>query len=465
MVDGLADETDVLVIGGGPGGYVTALEAGRAGHDVVLVTDEAPGGTCVHRGCIPSKALLSATRRVQDVTDATAERMGIYADPYIDSSDLFAWKDDLVAALSDGVVGRCRANGVKVVIGHASFQDPHTALVESDDGQGTIAFDNAVVATGSRPTALSSLPFDDELIIDSRQALSLASVLNSLVIVGGGYIGMERAFVFARLGTAVTVVEALQSALPGFDPEITGIVVEHAEALGVEFHFGERAEEYTRTGDSIHLSTGMDSYAGDAVLVAVGREPVADTVDLNAAGIERTDDGFVDVDASGRTTNDRVFAVGDVTGGKMLAHEAMAEGERVAAVIDGDDQTELGVTPAIVFTDPEIGVVGRSVTSVEEEAGEYLIGTHRFAASGRAMAAGERAGFARLVTAGADGRIVGAQVVCRDASELISEATLAIQQRLTVADLAATIHPHPTFSEAWAEAARDVLESGTDGTR
>lgn len=456
MTTDVPKETGVLVIGGGPGGYSAAIELGRAGHDVTLVSDEPVGGTCLHHGCIPSKALLSATKRVADVSTAEAERMGIYADPYVEVPQLDDWKNGVIDELTEGVAGLCRSSGVVLVDGHATFTDERTVNIETNDGEAALEFEHAVIATGSRPIEIPNFSFGDDPVLDSRAALSLETVPDELVVVGGGYIGMELSTVFARLGTAVTVVEALDTALPAFDDDLAEPVMDRARDLGIAFQFGEAADSWEHIDRGVRVHTNDGTYTGEAVLVAVGREPVAETVGLDAAGVSLTEDGFVSVDNECRTDVEHIFAIGDVTGGELLAHKAMHEGKRAAAVIAGVEPPPVTTVPAVVFTDPEIGVVGHTAAEADAEGVETISGLYRFAASSRALTAGDTAGFARIVAAEDSGRILGAQVVGPHASEILSEATIAVQNELTLAHVTNTIHTHPTFGEVWQEAATNA---------
>lgn len=461
--DSLPEATDLLVIGAGPGGYVAAIRAAQLGQDVVLVDDDALGGTCLNYGCIPSKALLSATGRVDDVIDA--EEMGIYADPYVDVAELVDWKDGVVDQLTGGVGQLCRGADVQFQQGRASFVDDQTARVEHADGSHELAFENAVVATGSRPIQVPGFDFGDDPVLDSRQALSPEYVPERLIVVGAGYIGLELAFVYARLGTDVAVCEMLDRALPGFDPSLTEAVEHAAAAHGIEFAFGERAVGWKHADGGVVVETEAEDgvttdWRGDQVLVAVGREPVTDTVSLENAGIETDDDGFVDVDERRRTTADHIYAIGDVAGEPMLAHKASHEGMLVGADSAGEPVPErsIGPVPAVVFTEPEIGIVGETPAAAADAEGDTVVGEFPLSASGRALAAGKSEGFVRVVADADGGRLRGGQVVGSEASELVAELTLAIRHDLTLLDVVDTVHAHPTYSEAVMEAAADALD-------
>jgi dihydrolipoamide dehydrogenase len=454
-------DTDVLVIGAGPGGYVAAIRAAQHGTDVTLVDRDAVGGTCLNYGCIPSKAMITATNRVDDVLDA--DEMGIYAEPFVAVDEMVDWKDDVVDRLTGGVRKLCRANGVNLQTGVATFVDEHTARVESPEGTRQLSFDHAIVATGSRPIEVPGFGFDDDPVLDSRQALALDGVPSDLVVIGAGYIGMELSTVFAKLGSAVTVVEMLDSVLPTYDERLTRPVHDRATEIRIDLQFGERAVEWRKTGDGIVVVTQTDEgdrseYPCDQVLVSVGREPVTDTVGLDALEVETDERGFLPTDDYCRTDLDHVYAVGDVAGEPMLAHKASHEGVVAAETIAGESPAVSGRSvPAAVFTDPEIGTVGLTEAEAESEGHEPLVGTFPLRASGRALTTGHADGFVRLVADASTERILGGQCVGPEASELVAEIGLAVELGATLDDLAGTVHAHPTLSEAVMEAAEHAL--------
>jgi len=460
VVGDVTTGTDVLVIGGGPGGYVAAIRAGQLGLDVTLVEMESYGGTCLNHGCIPSKALISASGLAHRAGEA--ERMGVYADPAVDMEAMVGWKDQLVGRLTEGVESLVERAGGTLMTGRAEFAGDDTArIVKSGDGQGseTVAFEHAVVATGSRPIEIPGFEFDGERILSSRGALALESVPERLVIVGAGYIGMELATVFSKVGSDVTIVEQLDGVLPGYEADVTNLVQDRVESLGVDFYFGQTAREWEATGDGLVLRTDGDgdgegmSVEAERCLVAVGREPVTDTLNLEAVDVETDDRGFVRTDNQARTSVDRIFAVGDVAGDPMLAHKAFAEGEVAAEVIAGEPAAlDYQAIPAAVFTDPEIGTVGMTETEAAEAGFDPVVGEMPLRASGRALTLDEREGFVRVVADDETGFILGGQVVGPEASELVAELGLAVEMGATLEDVAATVHVHPTLSEAVHEA-------------
>jgi dihydrolipoamide dehydrogenase len=453
-------ETEVLVVGAGPGGYVAAIRAAQRGLEVTLVERDAYGGVCLNRGCIPSKAYSHATGVAHDA--ATAAEMGVHADPTVDLEELRAWKDGVVDRLTRGVQKLCRANGVTLHEGRARFRDRETVRIERPDGDPeTVAFDACVVATGSRPIELPGLPFDADPVVDASELLALSAVPDRLVVVGAGYVGMELSTVFATLGSDVTVVELLDDVLPGYEDDVSRVVRRRAESRGVAFRFGERATGWRDADGGVVVTTEDEAgetatLDADRVLVAVGREPVSDTIDADRAGLETTDEGYVPVDEHCETPVDGIYAVGDVTGEPMLAHAASAAGIVAAETIAGESATMAGrAIPAAVFTDPEVATVGLTAAEAAEAGYEPVTGEFRFGASGRALTRGETDGFVRVV-ASADGVVLGAQIVGPDAAELIAEPTLAVEMGAQLSDLATAIHTHPTLSEAVMEAAANA---------
>jgi len=451
-------ETDVAVVGGGPGGYVAALRAADAGADVTLIERDALGGVCLNHGCIPSKALLSATGLAARA--GRAERMGVYADPEIRPDETRRWTDSVVRRLTRGVELLCERAEVTVVDGTATFEGPGRLRV----GDETLAFERAVLATGSRPIELPGVPFDAPGVLDSRAALELDPAPDRLVVVGGGYVGMELATVFARLGTDVAVAEMEGEVLPGFPADLAAPVRERAADAGVEVHLNHRATGHRETEGGIAVTLdgpeGERELAGDAALVAVGREPVVDTLNPSAAGLSTDERGFLPTDETQETPVDGIYAVGDVAGEPMLAHAAMHEGRVAAADATGATPVPPArAVPAVAFTDPEVATVGTTADAADDDA---LVGEFPFRASGRALAADEREGFVRVVAA-SDGTVIGGEVVGPDASEVIAELGLAVATAATLDEVAATVHAHPTLAEATLEAATDALGTGVHG--
>jgi dihydrolipoamide dehydrogenase len=463
VVGDVTTGTEVLVVGGGPGGYVAAIRAAQHDLDVTLVEKDAYGGTCLNYGCIPSKAYVSAADLAHRASEG--EHMGIHADPAIDLGAMADWKDGVVTRLTRGVESLCSNAGVELIDGEATFTGEHTArIAHGGEGQGseTIEFEQAVVATGSQPIELPGFAFDADPVLSSKQALALEAVPDSLLVVGAGYVGMELSTVFQKLGSDVTVLEMLDAPLPGYEDDVTEIVHDRAVDLGVDFHFGLGAEEWRPAGPGVRVvaadADGNEQKVdAETVLVAVGRTPYTEGLGLETLGVEPDDDGFLATDSVARTNVDHVYAVGDVAGEPMLAHTAMREGEVAADVIAGEASAlDHQAFPAAVFTDPEIGTVGMTEADAAEAGFEQVVGQVPLRSNGRALTHDEKEGFVRIVADDESGFVLGGQVVAPEASELIAEIGLAIEMGATVEDVAGTIHTHPTLSEAVHEAALAV---------
>ena len=468
VVGDVTTGTEVLVVGGGPGGYVAAIRAAQRGLDTTLVERDAYGGACLNRGCIPSKAMISAADLAHEA--GHAEAMGIHADPAVDARGLADWRDGIVDRMSGSVEKLCKANGVDLLAGTARFDDDHVArVVHEGEGRGaeTVEFEHAVIATGSRPVSIPGFAVDDEPVWDSAAALSVRDLPDRLVVVGAGYIGMELSTAFAKLGVEVTVLEALEDVLPGYEDDVARAVRRRASDLGVEFRFGRAATGWRESADGGIVVRAADedgeetSHPADRVLVAVGREPVTDTVGLDALGLEPNEDGAIETDERTRTEREHVHAVGDVAGEPMLAHVASREGVVAAETIAGEPAAvDNRAIPGAVFTDPEVGTVGLTEAGATEAGHEPVVGQMPFRASGRALTAGpdHAEGFVRIVADGATGTVLGGQIVGPEASELIAEVALAVEMGATLEDVGATIHTHPTLAEAVMEAAENARD-------
>jgi dihydrolipoamide dehydrogenase len=464
VVGDISTGTELAVVGAGPGGYVAAIRAGQLGLDVTLVEKDAYGGTCLNYGCIPSKAMITASDVAHDAGDA--EEMGVYADPEIDVAEMVDWKDGVVDQLTGGVEKLCKANGVNLVEGRAEFAGgDKLRVVHGGDGQGSesIEFEHAIVSTGSRPIEVPGFEFDGDHVIDSRQALAMDDLPDSIVVVGAGYIGMELSTVFAKLGVDVTVVEMLDDMLPQYGEDLTRPVRQRAEELGIDVHYGLAADSWEESGDGVVVAAEnedgeVSEFETDKILVAVGRQPVTDTLNLEAVGLEPNDNGRLETDHEGRTDVENVFAIGDVAPGPMLAHKASKEGQVVAEVVAGEPAAmDYQAVPAAVFTDPEIATVGLTEDEAAEQGFEPAVGKFPFNASGRALTTGESDGFVQVVADEESGFVLGAQIVGPEASELIAEFGLAVEMGATLEDVASTIHTHPTLAEASMEAAEHAL--------
>ncbi|MCA0055333.1 MULTISPECIES: dihydrolipoyl dehydrogenase [unclassified Mesorhizobium] len=452
----------LLVIGAGPGGYVCAIRAGQLGVDTVIVEAGKPGGTCLNVGCIPSKALIHAAEEFEKVAQMAGGNspLGIsVAAPALDLGKAVAWKDGIVSRLNSGVAGLLKKVRVKTVHGWATFRDGKTVAVETETGSQVIRAEAVVIATGSAPVELPFLPFGGP-VISSTEALALKEVPQRLAVVGGGYIGLELGTAFAKMGAAVTVVEALPRVLAQYDAELTRPVVKRLAALGIEMMPGAKAKGLSTKGDALLVETsdGKDArIAADKILVTVGRKPVTegwglDQIDLDMAG------RFIRIDEQCRTSMRGIFAIGDVTGEPMLAHRAMAQGEMVAEIIAGHKRSwDKRAIPAVCFTDPELVTVGLSPEEAKALGGEIKVGMFPFAANGRAMTRLGEDGFVRVVARADNHLVLGIQAVGQSVSELSAAFGLALEMGTRLEDIAGTIHAHPTQGEGFQEAALKAL--------
>jgi len=445
----------LLVIGAGPGGYVAALRGARLGFDVTLVEKDKIGGVCLNVGCIPTKALLSATELGHDA--ARASGMGVLADVRYDLEKLDAFKESCVKKLTGGVEFLLKKNGVKIVNGVASFSGPDRVCV---DGQ-EIVFDYAIVATGSSPIEIPGFPFDGERIITSTEALSVREIPESLLIIGAGVIGLEIATVYARLGCRVEIIEMMPGCLPGMDKDLARLAETELRKLGVKFNFSSTAsscaEREERLCVDFTCAGEPRKTEADKVLVCVGRRPNSSGLCLDKAGIEISERMFIKVDEELRTSNSRVFAIGDVIGGPLLAHKASAEGLQVTENLAGvSSGKRFRFIPSVVYTDPELASVGATEEELAAKGIPIKVGKFPFTANGRAAAMGKTSGFVKIIAQAETDEILGAHIGGPHASEMIAELALAMEAGVKASQLGRVVHPHPTLSEAIMEAAEDV---------
>ncbi len=449
----------VLIIGGGPGGYVAAIRAGELDLDPVLIEDGRFGGACLHVGCIPSKAVIHAADAVRALSAPHAlNAIGVTLQPpALDYAKTVAWKDAIVARLATGVGALLKKAGVRSLRGRATIVDGKSAIAHADTGDQRIACEHLLVATGSEPMELAALPFGGD-VLSSTEALALTKIPERLAVVGAGYIGMELGMAFAKLGAKVTIVEALPKILPLYDEELTLPVARRAADLGIEIFVGARALGFAEGQLRAAGADGAErTIAADKVLVAVGRR-----ARTSGFGLERLDltmaGPFVRVDDRCATSMRNVWAVGDVTGEPMLAHRAMAQGEMVAEIIAGEKRAfDHRAIPAICFTDPEIVAVGLSPEAAKAAHGEILTGLFPFRANGRAMTKQADEGFVRIVARSDNHVVLGIHAVGAGVSELSAAFALALEMGARLEDVAGTIHAHPTESEALHEAALKAL--------
>lgn len=461
VVGTLSRACDVAVLGGGPGGYAAAIRLGQSGKDVVLIEERATlGGVCLNEGCIPNKALGHAADLVADTK--AAGPMGLsFGTPSVDMVRLVKWKDGVVQRLTKGVQFLAEKANVEVVHGHAVFAGPRVLRVETGAGMGEITFKHAVIATGSSPVELPGLPFDGKRIIGPREALSPGELHGRVAVIGGGYIGLGLASTYAKLGSKVSVVESTASLLWYLDPEVGDTLKRRMEKLGVSFMLSNRAEAFDDgTGflTVVDASGNRSQAPADVIIVAAGRQANTGGIGLDAAGVATDARGFITVNERLETSAAGVHAIGDVTGGPLLAHKAYREAKVVAGVIMGEPMAlDNVVIPGIVFTDPEVAWVGMSEKDARDAGMDVLTGTFPLRASGGALALNAPEGFVKTVADAATKRILGVFAVGRGVTELISKAGLAIEMGALLDDVTAVMEPHPTMSEALLESAEAAL--------
>ncbi|NLF17088.1 MAG: dihydrolipoyl dehydrogenase, partial [Lentisphaerae bacterium] len=455
---GVPPSTDLLVIGAGPGGYPAAFRAADLGLRVVLVDPEPnPGGVCLYRGCVPSKALLHVAGFLAEAERA-AEWGVVIRDLSVDVGRLRAWKQAVVARLTKGLGQLVRQRSITYVRGYARLKGPHRATIRSEAGEDhDLSFDHAVVATGSRPGTVPGIP-DSPRVMTSRQALELDDVPRRLLVVGGGYIGLELGQVYAALGSRVSVVEMTTELLAGADRDLAGLLEQRLARQSEGIRLGTTIESMEERDDGIAVTfagkeAGRDVF--DKVLLAVGRRPHAAEVGLEYTKATVNEHGFIEVDPQRRTAEPSVLAVGDVTGQPMLAHKATHEGCVAADVVAGRKVAfEPRTIPAVVFSDPEIAWCGLTETQAKREARKVSVTTFPWAASGRAVTLSQTDGLTKLLLDPDDGRVLGVGLAGCNAGELLAEAVLAMEMGAVAEDLALTIHTHPTLSETIMEAAQ-----------
>ena len=466
---GKADlETDILVLGGGPGGYTAAFRAADLGKRTVLVERyERLGGVCLNVGCIPSKALLHSAE-VIGAAGELAERGIELGDPKIDLPKLARWKDGVVGRLCAGLAGLARRRRVQVVTGRGEFESPKRLLVQDGDGPRSIAFEHAIIAAGSRAAKIPGFPDDDPRVMGSTGALMLEAIPDRLLVVGGGIIGLEMASVYHALGSRVNVVELTPDLMPGCDAELVAPLARRIEKQYETIRLETRVRTLEARGE--RLEAVFEDAAGttsserfDRVLVAVGRRPNGHRIGAERAGVEVDDSGFIGTDRQQRTNVAHIFAIGDITGEPMLAHKATHQGKVAAEVAAGHKSGfDARCVPSVAYTDPEVAWTGLSESEAKADGREVETARFPWAASGRALGMGRGEGLTKVIFDAESRRLLGAGIVGPHAGELIAEATLAIEMGADAADIGLTIHPHPTLSETFNFAAEMVEGTITD---
>jgi len=451
-------KTEIVVVGAGPGGYAAAFYAADLGKKVILVERDARlGGVCLNRGCIPSKALLHASHTLTAARES--EHRGIsFGPPTVDLNKLRAWKESILTKLSGGVAQLAKLRGVEVIHGRGYFEDSKTLRIETEQGQQFVQFDQAILATGSKPAMPKAFDLGNPRIMTSTEALELEEIPETLLVIGGGYIGMELGTVYASMGSKVTLVEALDTILAGADPDLAKPVVAYAHKAFKEVRLKTKVAKMSTHGKRIKVEFAVEGQKlveeYDRVLVAVGRSPNADDMGLENTKVSFDDRGFIHVDDRQRTTDPSIYAIGDIAGGVLLAHKATKEARVAVEVIVGEHSAFTDITiPAVVFTDPEVAWCGLTEAEAKAKGIPIQVAKFPWSASGRALSFDRPDGLTKLIIDPETERVLGVGIVGTAAGELISEGALAVEMGATAKDLALTVHPHPTLSETIMEAA------------
>jgi dihydrolipoyl dehydrogenase len=454
-------QCDALVIGAGPGGYVCAIRLGQLKQKTILVEKTWIGGTCLFVGCIPSKALITAAKfheKLKHASDFGVTVQGVS----IDFQKMVQWEKGIIEKFSNGVKQLLKSNGVETVMGTARFISANEVEVRNGDTTTTISAKNIVIATGSVPVGIPPFPFDGERIISSTEALVLPEIPQRLLVIGGGYIGLEMGIMYAHLGSKVTVVEMMDQLLPGFDAELVRTLSKSLRQKGIEYFVKAKAKGFEGNVGQIKVTVEIEGqdriFETDRVLVTVGRKPNSAGLEPENAGVKPDDRGFVPVNNKCQTSVPHIYAIGDLIGNPMLAHKASKEGEIVAEIIAGHNRVvDYVAMPAVIFTDPEIATVGMSEAEAKEKGINAASGKFPFAASARALTQGATDGYVKVIFDKDSKQVLGFHIIGPEASDLIGEAALALEMGSTVEDIALTVHPHPTLTETMMEAAKAAL--------
>jgi dihydrolipoamide dehydrogenase len=451
-------KTEVVVVGAGPGGYAAAFYAADLGKKVILIEqDKKLGGVCLNRGCIPSKALLYATHTLSLAKEA--EHRGItFQTPNVDLAKLRQWKDAVIAKLSSGVAQLAKLRGVEVWAGRGYFEDSNTLRVETEEGQKFINYEQAIVAVGSKSALPKAFDLGNPRVMTSREALEVEEIPENLLVIGGGYIGMELGTVYASLGSKIVLVEAMDGILMGADPDLARPVAAYAKKNFKEVRLKTKVGKMSTQGKQIKVEMEVDGQKKeelyDRVLVAVGRVPNCEDIGLENTKVTRDEKGFIKVNQKQQTEDPAIYAIGDVAGGVLLAHKASREARVAVEVILGEDSVFSDVViPAVVFTDPELAWCGLTEGEAKQKGLNIEVAKFPWAASGRALTFDRPDGLTKLIIDPETERILGVGIVGAGAGELIAEGVLAVEAGLTAKDLALSVHPHPTLSETLMEAA------------
>jgi len=459
-------KTEIVVLGAGPGGYAAAFYAADKGKKVTLVEQNPRlGGVCLNAGCIPSKALLHATEILREAKDSAARGIEFGA-PKIDLDKLRTWKDSILDKLGQGIKGLAQKRGVQLVHGRGHFEDSQTLRVETADGQKFIAYDTAIIAVGSKAAMPSAFDLGNKRIMTSTEALEIQDVPGDLLVVGGGYIGMELGTVYAALGSKVVVLEVLPSILTGIDSDLVRPVSRFAQKAFKEIRLNTKVLKMATSGKrikvTIQLAGEQREEIYDRVLVSVGRMPNISNIGLEHTKVTKDDKGFIKCNARQQTDDPHIYAIGDAGGGVLLAHRASKQARITVEAIQGEPSVfENIVIPAVVFTQPEIAWCGLTESEAKQKGIEVKIAKFLWGASGRALTLDRPDGLTKLIIEPETERILGVGIVGSGAGELIGEGVLAVEMGATVRDIADSVHPHPTLSETLMEAAETFYGTAT----
>jgi len=451
-------KTEIVVLGAGPGGYAAAFYAADKGKKVVLVEQHKRlGGVCLNSGCIPSKALLHSMQLIREAKSSPLRGIS-FDEPRIDLARMRAWKESILDKLGQGIAGLAQRRNVEVLHGRGHFEDSRTLRVETAEGQKFINYETGIIAVGSKPAMPSAFDLGNKRVMTSTEALELEEIPNGLLVVGGGYIGMELGTVYATLGSKVTVVELLDSILLGADPDLVRPVMRYAQEAFKEVRLKTKVLKMATSGRQIKVTMESEKQRTeelyDRVLVCVGRVSNCADLGLENTKVERDDKGFVKVDAQKRTADPAIFAIGDVAGGALLAHKAAREARIAVDAITGEaSSADAFVIPAVIFTDPEVAWCGLTESEAKEKGMQVQVAKFPWSASGRALTLDRPDGLTKLIIEPETERILGVGIVGAGAGELISEGVLAVEMGATARDLADCVHPHPTLSETLMECA------------
>ena len=460
VVGDFVNEVDVLVVGAGPGGYVAAIRAAQLGKSVLCVDKDEVGGVCLNRGCIPSKALITAAHQYEAAKNSDV--MGVIAESVkLDFAKVQEFKNNIIAKQTGGIRSLFKGNKVEFMKGEVFFISENVVSVSNEEEGHRYKFNHCIIATGSRPIELKTFPFGGR-IISSTEALSLTEVPKRLVVIGGGYIGIELGQTFAKFGSMVTVLEGSSSILPGFDADLTRLVTRNLKKYDVEVITDAMADKADQTDDEVTVTYTVNGeqkqVTADYVLVTVGRRPNTDNIGLDTIGIKMTERGLIEVDKQCRTNIPNIYAIGDIVEGPALAHKASYEGKVAAEVIAGlPSAVDYKVVPSVCFSDPEIASVGLSESEAKKQGKAVKVGKFMYGANGRAQTMNASDGFVKIVADKETDLVLGAHIVGAESSNLIAEMALAIEMGATLEDIALTIHAHPTLGEMTMEAAEVAL--------